>query len=127
MSPFWRALLVGEVLVALVLLAQRYGRAAGDLASAARRARQSVRGPSDVRGIQWLMAVGASLLGAVVLLAILLIALRAPGSERPTATREAGRGSATRSARETPHPATRVALARGEVRENRQREQQVDQ
>lgn len=134
MSPFWRALLVGLVLVALVLLAQGYGRTLRRLANAAWPAKQSVGGWSDVRGIQWLMAVGASLLSAVVLLAILLTALLAPGSGGPATRREAARGLAGRSANEATHPprelprdSARDALARAEVRENRQREQRVDE
>jgi hypothetical protein len=134
MSPFWRALLVGLVLVAFVLLAQGYGRIPRGLANAAWRASQSVRGLSDVRGIGWLMALGASLVSAVVLLAILITALPTTGSGAPATAREAARGSASRSTNEPPHPpqelprdSARFALPRTEVRENRQREQRVDQ
>jgi len=134
MSPFWRSLLVGLVLVAVVLLAQGYGRTLRGLAKSAWPARQSLDGWSDVRGIQWLVAVGVSLLSAAVLLAILLTALPAPNSGVPAPTRGAARGSAGRSANETPYApqepkrdSARVAAARAEVRENRQREQRAGQ
>jgi hypothetical protein len=133
-SPFWRALLVGLVLVAVVLFAEGYGRTLRSLASAAQPGRHPRFGWRDVRGIQWLMAIGASLLGAAVLLAILVTALPAPQNGVPDATAEAAAGSAGRSSNETPYPAqeppqdsNRVALAKAEARESRHREQRVDQ
>jgi hypothetical protein len=78
------------------------------------------------------MAIGASLLGAAVLLAILVTALPAPRNGVLDATPEAGPGSASRSANETHHPpqelpqrSARVALARAEARESRQHEQRA--
>lgn len=127
MSPFWRALLVGLVLATVVALADAYGRTLRSLASAAWQARQPLFVRRHVRGSQWLLAIGASLLGATVLFAILVTALPAPRNRVSAPTRAAARGSASRSANETPHPETRVALARAEVRENRHREQRADQ
>jgi hypothetical protein len=74
------------------------------------------------------MAIGASLLGAAVLLAILVTALPAPRNGVLDATGEAARGSAGRSSNETPYPppelaqdSDHVALAQAEARESRQR------
>jgi hypothetical protein len=76
------------------------------------------------------MAIGASLLGAAVLLAILVTALPAPRNGVPDATAGAAAGSASRSSNDTPYPpqdSNRVALAEAEARESRHREQRVDQ
>lgn len=127
MSPFWRALLVGHVLVAVVVLVDAYGRTLRRLASAAWQRRPPRIGRPDVRGRQWLLALGASLVSATVLFAILVTALPAPRIDIQASTPESARGSASRSANETSHRETRVALSRSEVREKRKDEQQADQ
>ena len=123
MSPFWRALLVGFILVAVVLLGDAYGRALRGVASAAWRGRQPLFSRRDVRGGQWLLAIGASLLSAAGLFAILVSALPAPGDGVSAPTRGDARESAGRSANEAPHrpqelrqDSDRAALARAEVR-----------
>jgi hypothetical protein len=116
------------------MLAEGYGRTLRDLASSGLSGRQrALFSWRDVRGIQWLAAIGASLFGAAVLLAILITALpTTPRNGVPDATREAALGSTIRSSHETPYPphklpqdSHRVALAHAEARESRQREQQV--
>ena len=87
MSPFWRALLVGLVLVAVVMLADAYGRTLRGLASAAWQRRQPLLSREVGRGSQWLLAVGVLLLSAIVLLAILVTALPKPRNGVPDATR----------------------------------------
>ena len=129
MSPFWRAVLVGLVVVAVVLLADVYERTLRGLASTGWAARQALFGWRDVRGIQWLLGIGASLLIAAVLFAILVTALPAPRNAQLEATQEPTQGSKETSSRaqELPQGSDRVAHALAEARETRDREQRVSQ